>query len=133
MAPLVRGRKGEFKDLFRQVRKNGYLRVRVDGDVKPLEEVEQGLPSELEAANPLAGDEQAALRRAAEASTAAQRRFWAEYESAALASLAEAGVEFSEIADLGPFRRAVEPLYERHRQRYGDLVRRLREGAAADG
>ncbi len=43
LAPLVRGRKGEFKDLFAQVRKNGYLRVRVDGEVKPIEEVEEGL------------------------------------------------------------------------------------------
>jgi len=43
LAPLVRGRKGEFRDLFAQVKKNGYLRVRVDGEVKPIEEVEQGL------------------------------------------------------------------------------------------
>ncbi|MDP2359437.1 MAG: excinuclease ABC subunit UvrA [bacterium] len=43
LAPLVRGRKGEFRDLFQQVRKNGYLRVRVDGRVLPIEEVEQGL------------------------------------------------------------------------------------------
>ncbi len=43
LAPLVRGRKGEFRDLFQQVRKQGYLRVRVDGVVLPLEEVEQGL------------------------------------------------------------------------------------------
>jgi len=43
LAPLVRGRKGEFRDLFQQVRKNGYVRVRVDGKVLPIEEVEQGL------------------------------------------------------------------------------------------
>ena len=43
LAPLVRGRKGEFRDLFEQVRKNGYLRVRVDGKVLPIEEVEGGL------------------------------------------------------------------------------------------
>ncbi len=31
LAPLVRGRKGEFKDLFERARKDGFVRVRVDG------------------------------------------------------------------------------------------------------
>ncbi|HTC23309.1 MAG TPA: excinuclease ABC subunit UvrA [Gemmatimonadales bacterium] len=31
LAPLVRGRKGEFRDLFEDVRKRGFVRVRVDG------------------------------------------------------------------------------------------------------
>ena len=30
--PLVRGRKGEFRDLFEDVRKRGFVRVRVDGE-----------------------------------------------------------------------------------------------------
>ncbi|MCD8293525.1 MAG: excinuclease ABC subunit UvrA, partial [Prevotellaceae bacterium] len=33
LAPLVRGRKGHYKELFEQVRKKGYLHVRVDGTV----------------------------------------------------------------------------------------------------
>ncbi len=81
----------------------------------------------------LNAEERLALRRAAEASTTAQRGFWSEYETEALKSLAEAGVEITEIADLEPFRRAVEPLYERHRQRYGALVERLRQAAAVGG
>jgi excinuclease ABC subunit A len=32
LAPLVRGRKGEFRDLFEDVRKRGFVRVRVDGE-----------------------------------------------------------------------------------------------------
>ena len=79
----------------------------------------------------LGADERAALRAAAEASTAAQRAYWGEYEAAALDGLEAAGVELTEIADLEPFRRAVEPLYERHRQRYGELVRRLRQAAGS--
>jgi excinuclease ABC subunit A len=43
LAPLVRGRKGEFCDLFRQVKAGGFVRVRVDGVIKPIEEVEGGL------------------------------------------------------------------------------------------
>ncbi len=36
MAPLVRGRKGHYRELFEQVRKQGYTKVRVDGEVKDL-------------------------------------------------------------------------------------------------
>ena len=32
LAPLVRGRKGEFRDLFDRARKEGFVRVRVDGE-----------------------------------------------------------------------------------------------------
>ena len=36
LAPLVRGRKGHYRELFEDVRKKGYLRVRIDGEVKEL-------------------------------------------------------------------------------------------------
>ena len=39
MAPIVRGRKGEFVDLLQQVQKDGYVRVRVDGDAYPIDAV----------------------------------------------------------------------------------------------
>jgi excinuclease ABC subunit A len=39
LAPLVLGRKGEFKDLFEDVRQRGFVRVRVDGTVYDLGEV----------------------------------------------------------------------------------------------
>ena len=38
LAPLVRGRKGEHADKFDQARKKGFVRVRVDGQVRELEE-----------------------------------------------------------------------------------------------
>ena len=37
LAPLVRGRKGEFKDLFEDARKKGFVRARVDGELIELE------------------------------------------------------------------------------------------------
>ncbi|MGQ9735344.1 MAG: excinuclease ABC subunit UvrA [Thermaceae bacterium] len=40
LAPLVRGRKGEYKKLFNQLLKEGYARVRIDGVIYPLEEAE---------------------------------------------------------------------------------------------
>jgi excinuclease ABC subunit A len=36
VAPLVRGRKGEFKDLFESARRQGFVRIRVDGEVHDL-------------------------------------------------------------------------------------------------
>ena len=38
MAPVVRGRKGEYGKLFEKFRKSGYVRVRVDGNIYELEE-----------------------------------------------------------------------------------------------
>jgi excinuclease ABC subunit A len=38
LAPLVRGRKGEFKDLFEKARKEGFVRARVDGETYDLTE-----------------------------------------------------------------------------------------------
>jgi excinuclease ABC subunit A len=39
MAPLVRGRKGEFRELFERARKEGFVRVRVDGETYEIGEV----------------------------------------------------------------------------------------------
>ena len=36
LAPLVRGRKGEFRDLFEKARKEGFVRARVDGETFDL-------------------------------------------------------------------------------------------------
>src|SRR4030095_3099410 len=36
LAPLVRGRKGHYRELFEAVRKKGFLKVRIDGEVKEL-------------------------------------------------------------------------------------------------
>ena len=36
LAPLVRGRKGHYRELFEDVRKKGFLKVRIDGEVKDI-------------------------------------------------------------------------------------------------
>ena len=41
LAPLVRGRKGHYKELFDQMRKRGYTEVRIDGEIKELSGVTQ--------------------------------------------------------------------------------------------
>jgi excinuclease ABC subunit A len=37
LAPLVRGRKGEFRELFERARRDGFVRVRVDGETYDLD------------------------------------------------------------------------------------------------
>jgi excinuclease ABC subunit A len=37
LAPKVRGRKGEYKELFKDIRKEGFTRVRVDGNISRLD------------------------------------------------------------------------------------------------
>ena len=36
LAPLVKARKGHYKELFEQIRKKGYLNVRVDGEIQEI-------------------------------------------------------------------------------------------------
>lgn len=37
LAPLVRGRKGHYRELFEQIRKQGYSKVRIDGEVMNIQ------------------------------------------------------------------------------------------------
>lgn len=37
MAPLVRGRKGEYKEIFKEARREGFIRVRVDGKIHEID------------------------------------------------------------------------------------------------
>ena len=40
LAPLVRGRKGHYRELFEQLRKRGFAQVRIDGEILSLNEVD---------------------------------------------------------------------------------------------
>jgi len=37
MAPLIRGRKGEYREIFKEIRREGFIRVRVDGEIIEVE------------------------------------------------------------------------------------------------
>lgn len=39
LAPLVRGRKGHYRELFDQLRRRGYMQVRIDGEISELNDV----------------------------------------------------------------------------------------------
>lgn len=52
LAPLVRGRKGHYRELFEQIRKQGYAKVRVDGeilDITPAMQVDRYKVHDIEA------------------------------------------------------------------------------------
>lgn len=36
LSPLVKGRKGHYRELFEQIRKQGFLKVRIDGEIKEI-------------------------------------------------------------------------------------------------
>lgn len=36
LAPMVKGRKGHYRELFEQIRKQGFLKVRIDGEIKEI-------------------------------------------------------------------------------------------------
>lgn len=36
LAPVIRGRKGHYRELFEQIRQQGYIKVRVDGEIREL-------------------------------------------------------------------------------------------------
>lgn len=38
LAPVVRGRKGEYRELFEEIKREGFLRVRVDGELHSVED-----------------------------------------------------------------------------------------------
>ena len=40
LAPLVRGRKGHYRELFEQMRRRGYTQIRIDGEILELAEVD---------------------------------------------------------------------------------------------
>ncbi|MBI3005146.1 MAG: excinuclease ABC subunit UvrA [Ignavibacteriales bacterium] len=37
LAPVIKGRKGHYRELFEQILKDGFIRVRIDGEVKQIE------------------------------------------------------------------------------------------------
>jgi excinuclease ABC subunit A len=51
LAPVVRGRKGHYRELFEQVRKQGYLKIRIDGeivDVRPKMQLDRYVVHNIE-------------------------------------------------------------------------------------
>ncbi|MCE5328796.1 excinuclease ABC subunit UvrA [bacterium] len=41
LSPVIRGRKGEYAKIFENIRKSGFVRVKIDGEIKELNSVEE--------------------------------------------------------------------------------------------
>ncbi len=47
LAPIIRGRRGAHREVFEQIRKNGWLRARVDGEIHSLDDLPELSPRKL--------------------------------------------------------------------------------------
>ena len=74
-----------------------------------------------DAYNALSDDMKTAVKEAAVESAELQRELWAEREAASRKMVEEAGVTTNEIADKGPFQKAMQPVYEAYLASNPDL------------
>ena len=103
LSPVVRERKGEYADLFRQLQSQGYARVRVDGVVYALEEVPKLKKQEMHTIEVVVD------RAVAKAS--ARRRLADSIETALRLS---GGLVIAELVDLPESDPARERVYSEH-------------------
>lgn len=82
--------------------------------------------------NSLSPEDQQIIRNAAQASVALQAALWDELVNKSRKAVLEAGSEIIEV-DVSEFQEAVQPIYEKYRAKYGDLIERiLNTGRATD-
>ncbi len=75
----------------------------------------------------LSGDAQEIVLQAAKDASAYERKMNAEAEASQLAELKASGMNVIEDADLSPFSAALEPVYEKYGQKFGDYLPRIQE------
>lgn len=74
----------------------------------------------------LSGDDWEIIRKAARETTVYQKQLWSEMEEKAKEQLLQAGVQIIELKDRSAFVRAVQPVYDKYEEEYGELIRRIR-------
>ncbi len=67
------------------------------------------------------------IRQAAKEMQEYQQKLWEEGEAKALMLLKEEGVEINRIEDKTVFVQAVQPIYDKHKERYGELIERIHQ------
>ncbi len=73
----------------------------------------------------LSADDQALLKKLAREAQLEERVLWNTYEQEAMAKAKAAGCQITEIADKGPFQRAVNPVWKKYGPKYQDMVNRI--------
>jgi len=74
----------------------------------------------------LPADVQAVIKEAAQEAAEHERRVNAEMEAEQLADLKASGMAVVEDADLAAFREAVDPVYDKYSDRFGEYLERIR-------
>ncbi len=66
------------------------------------------------------------IRRVARETTVYQKKLWSEMEDEARKQLIEEGVQIIELKDRSAFVQAVQPVYDKYQEQYGEMIRRIR-------
>jgi tripartite ATP-independent transporter DctP family solute receptor len=73
----------------------------------------------------LSPDDQALIKKFAREAQLEERVLWNKYEQEAMAKAKAAGCQVTEIADKGPFQRAVNPVWKKYGPKYQDMINRI--------
>jgi TRAP-type C4-dicarboxylate transport system substrate-binding protein len=68
----------------------------------------------------------AIIRKVARETTVYQKQLWSEMEEKAKERLIEEGVQIIELKDRSAFVQAVQPVYDKYEEQYGELIRRIK-------
>lgn len=69
----------------------------------------------------------AIILNAAKETTVYQKQLWSEMEEEAKEQLIREGVQIIELKDRSAFVQAVQPVYDKYQEQYGDIIRRIRD------
>ena len=74
----------------------------------------------------LSEEDWAIIQNAARETTVYQKQLWSEMEEKAKEQLIEEGVQIVELKDRSAFVQAVQPVYDKYEEQYGELIRRIK-------
>ncbi len=74
----------------------------------------------------LSDEDWAIIQNAARETTIYQKQLWSEMEEKAKEQLIEEGVQIVELKDRSAFVQAVQPVYDKYEEQYGELIRRIK-------
>src|SRR5262249_14386560 len=111
LAPVVRGRKGEYGELLRELQVKGFSRARVDGVVVRLDSVGSGGPGELPALKKYEKHNNEVVVDRLDVKESARRRLTDSVETALNLSGGVVVLDFVDLAEDDPHR---ERMYSEH-------------------
>ena len=74
----------------------------------------------------LSEDDWEIIRKAARETTVYQKKLWSEMEDKAKEQLIKEGVQIIELKDRSAFVQAVQPVYDKYEEEYGEWIRRIK-------